>query len=477
MKVYKNLLIIGVNLLFLSYSAFANQTSLVDSVKPICKGDSVILKAKSYATTNALSFDGADDYITVPHSSSLGLTSKGTIECWLKPKSLTQDVYATIVGKANGGNVPNISYFIEWYQGKLHCGISNGSAINNVDVPPLPDTNWHHLAFVWDSTNLFLYIDGKQVGSPVKQTISAQVNTSFNLKIGGYGWESNGMNSQEFFGLMDELRIWNVGRSAKEIVANMNLEIKGNYNGLVGYWKMDEGTGTTTADSSGNGNKGTLVNSPKWEVPSTTPLYSLTPSGKFLWDNGSTTASIKVNPTTTTTYTLTYTDNTNKTSTDKVIVTVNNLPAKPVVSEISDSLVSSDASSYQWYNSSSVLNGDTKKSYAPKQSDDYYVEIADTNGCKIKSDKIKFIFVNVTEKAFEQNLEVYPNPAGDYLLINADKNSKANIYNLNGQLIKSYKLENVSNNLNISDLKAGVYSIEIINKNIKTTKFVKNIKL
>jgi chitodextrinase len=34
--------------------------------------------------------------------------------------------------------------------------------------------------------------------------------------------------------------------------------------GPIGYWKLDEGTGTTTADASGSGNTGTLVNSPGW---------------------------------------------------------------------------------------------------------------------------------------------------------------------------------------------------------------------
>jgi len=33
---------------------------------------------------------------------------------------------------------------------------------------------------------------------------------------------------------------------------------------LVGYWKFDEGTGTTVSDSSGNGNTGTLTNGPLW---------------------------------------------------------------------------------------------------------------------------------------------------------------------------------------------------------------------
>ena len=35
-------------------------------------------------------------------------------------------------------------------------------------------------------------------------------------------------------------------------------------NGLAGLWSMNEGTGTTTADSAGNGNNGTLTNGPTW---------------------------------------------------------------------------------------------------------------------------------------------------------------------------------------------------------------------
>jgi chitodextrinase len=34
--------------------------------------------------------------------------------------------------------------------------------------------------------------------------------------------------------------------------------------GPVGWWKLDEGAGTTTADSSGNSNTGTLTNGPTW---------------------------------------------------------------------------------------------------------------------------------------------------------------------------------------------------------------------
>ena len=44
-------------------------------------------------------------------------------------------------------------------------------------------------------------------------------------------------------------------------------------NGLVGYWKMDEGTGTTIIDSSTNSNTGTLTNGPNWSSDTKNPSY------------------------------------------------------------------------------------------------------------------------------------------------------------------------------------------------------------
>jgi hypothetical protein len=38
----------------------------------------------------------------------------------------------------------------------------------------------------------------------------------------------------------------------------MYTELNGNESGLVGYWKFNEGTGTTTADQTTNGNTGTI---------------------------------------------------------------------------------------------------------------------------------------------------------------------------------------------------------------------------
>lgn len=44
------------------------------------------------------------------------------------------------------------------------------------------------------------------------------------------------------------------------------MAVPGPTTGLQGYWKFNEGTGMTAADSSGNGNNGTFVGGPVWEA-------------------------------------------------------------------------------------------------------------------------------------------------------------------------------------------------------------------
>jgi hypothetical protein len=55
--------------------------------------------------------------------------------------------------------------------------------------------------------------------------------------------------------------------------------------GLVGYWKLDEGTGTTTADSSGYGNDGTLLQGPGWVTSAASlPTLSFADAGGVSFD-------------------------------------------------------------------------------------------------------------------------------------------------------------------------------------------------
>ena len=72
------------------------------------------------------------------------------------------------------------------------------------------------------------------------------------------GVRTNNDNTRYYDGQMDDVRIYNHALSP-EAVAYLATGDSLN-EGLVGWWKLDETSGTSAADSSGNGNTGTLTN-------------------------------------------------------------------------------------------------------------------------------------------------------------------------------------------------------------------------
>ena len=63
-----------------------------------------------------------------------------------------------------------------------------------------------------------------------------------------------------FKGKISDVRFWNIARTAEQIAADKNKKLNGDEAGLVGYWKLDETTGTVANDSTVNNNLGTLMN-------------------------------------------------------------------------------------------------------------------------------------------------------------------------------------------------------------------------
>ncbi|MHC4686136.1 MAG: hypothetical protein ACYTEW_17725, partial [Planctomycetota bacterium] len=59
--------------------------------------------------------------------------------------------------------------------------------------------------------------------------------------------------------VLDDFRVWNYARTPAEIQADMNREVSGDEEGLVGYWRFNEGEGTTAYDTSHYENHGTIA--------------------------------------------------------------------------------------------------------------------------------------------------------------------------------------------------------------------------
>jgi hypothetical protein len=127
---------------------------------------------------------------------------------------------------------------------------------------------WHHIVVVVDSSgNGKLFVNGGQEG-----TWSNGTNSSVNRFSIGQEWDGSGTaKASDFFdGKIDEVAVWNVALSAADVTAlyNSGNGLKasadsGNYDNsgdLIGYWKFNDGTGSTLTDSTSNSNNGTLNN-------------------------------------------------------------------------------------------------------------------------------------------------------------------------------------------------------------------------
>jgi hypothetical protein len=74
---------------------------------------------------------------------------------------------------------------------------------------------------------------------------------------------------------------------------------------------------------------------------------------------------------------------------------------------------------------------------------------------------------------------VFPNPTSDFVNINIaspSQNSFANIYSMNGTLVKTVNLEvNGINRISIDDLKSGIYLVQITSNvaSNQNTRFIK----
>ncbi|MCF7824972.1 MAG: FG-GAP-like repeat-containing protein [Candidatus Marinimicrobia bacterium] len=102
-------------------------------------------------------------------------------------------------------------------------------AFSSADVPT---REWTHIAGTYDGSELKIYMNGELQGS-----------TSTNISIAGDGGDAGffigRFQSERFFGLIDEVRLWNTTRAQTEIRENMFTKFQGNESGLAGYWPLD----------------------------------------------------------------------------------------------------------------------------------------------------------------------------------------------------------------------------------------------
>jgi hypothetical protein len=207
----------------------------------------------SYAqgSGQALVFDGIDDYVTLSSNSGDELNPQNalTIESWIY---LSEPATASHRPHYFGKN-GSYQLIIET-NGLPRFYANNGALFYTTGTTIIETGNWYHIAGIFDGSNIRIYINGKMEGVPTAMIPPLAQNSTdvrFGDRLGGI---------EALAGSMDEIRIWDVAKTEIELQNGMNMKLIGNESNLVGYWRLDNGSGVTATDLTANGNDGTLTN-------------------------------------------------------------------------------------------------------------------------------------------------------------------------------------------------------------------------
>ena len=192
----------------------ASAPSVADSTS---HGDSGVTNQVAAATGKmggAGLFTGASSINAGQTSSLQSPTNAFTASAWVNPSTLNQNGVSTILAQdySNPRGYPWWSYYLSATDPSCPSGAfagawTTGNALHIVCGAAFHPNQWYYVTLVFDGTNGTIFVNGKQSGQAAGAGAIAYAN-------GGFDIGSDDVNASTFQGLIDEVRVSNMARSA-----------------------------------------------------------------------------------------------------------------------------------------------------------------------------------------------------------------------------------------------------------------------
>jgi len=239
----------------------------------------------------ALYLNGSSAYVDMGNPSAAQITSDLSLSSWVYLSSNTAN--QDIISKRGLSGQWGYRLWVD-STGTPKIDVSstgNGMATASASQT-LSKNQWHHLLGTYSGSQsaITIYVDGLQKGQTTSGVPLSLQNSTANLNIGR---EAGAVTSNYLNGSLDEVKLYNYALSSDEVKVEYNqgkTMVLGSLatdpdgttasnsaaraycppgdtdtcNPPVGHWTLDERTGTTANDISGNGNTGTITNGPQW---------------------------------------------------------------------------------------------------------------------------------------------------------------------------------------------------------------------
>jgi len=165
----------------------------------------------------AYSFDGVNDYIDFGNSPVFSPSTAITLSAWIKRSGNIGQWGSSdfIIGKLD--DYATRAYYLAFWNDMLQGEVSEDGGITdrlNVNsIKQITDTEWHHVAAVFDGSRMDLYIDGVLNSGDSNGNVTSIHQNASRLVV-GYCLAAGG---HYFSGSIDDVRVYNRALSAAEI--------------------------------------------------------------------------------------------------------------------------------------------------------------------------------------------------------------------------------------------------------------------
>jgi|TARA_Y100000296_G_C5156432_1_gene249326 hypothetical protein len=230
--------------------------------------------AEIFSNLYSLQFNGSTESVQIDTVTSDMDNRYGSFLAWIKPENMSAST--TVVEASVDAN-----NFIRlwWNEGntRMKATIKQGGTGSTAQDDSAShvaddDSTWYHVAMTWDSTadggngEIKLYVN-----SVLQETTAIGGTWSGTLAAADIAKNSRS-DTGYFKGYIDEVAIYKKALTPTQMStlynggSTLNYEFSAGNENLIGYWRFTEGSGTSSVDESGEGNTGTLINTPTWST-------------------------------------------------------------------------------------------------------------------------------------------------------------------------------------------------------------------
>jgi hypothetical protein len=362
--------------------------------------------------TSSLSFNAAS--VNFNTDTNLAPDTAITVEAWIRATAWAFNIFdGTIVCKHSWSQGEQGYVLRAGGNGQVEFKVATSTSWQGpFSAPGSMNLNtWYHVAGTYDGDSIKVYINGVRQ-SALYMPSGMIPGLAYPIRIGRLSDPSQSQ-TRYWTGQIDEVRIWNRALTPTEILDRYDHHLDAaQESGLVGYWRLNEASGTNVADQTINGNSGTLAGA----------VWSTT------------------------------------------LVPFNQTATTPIIFPNGNVLTSSiSASAYQWNLNGTPIPGAITQSWTAQANGSYTLTITDSLGCTATSAPYLIATAGLTEANLTS---IQLRNIADGISISTDGTSsitRVEIFDLAGHLLYNESGLGVSWEISTATWSKGVYIARLTN--------------